>query len=192
MERIDRIEKTLGTLISWLTRDLGSEGVSALLEQLQPGDQRPAVKRVIFDFEFVSGNPCLPISVGLTDVDTGAELYLEWPQAEERASANAWLAENVKPHLDPQARRSEEEIERAIRAFLFEGTVELQLYASYGAYDFFLLSETLGGFLRSGLPYTYTDLAHLNLPRIVRQGERNHHALDDVRLLARAFRAKEQ
>lgn len=150
-------------------------------------NQKP--KRVIFDFEFIPGNPCLPISVGLTDVDTEAELYLEWPQAEERASANAWLAENVKPYLDPQARRSEEEIEQSIRSFLFDGTTELKLYASYGAYDFFLLSETLGGFERSGLPYLYHELELMDMPSVDRQGERNHHALDDVRLLARAFRA---
>lgn len=33
--RIERLEKTLGTLISWLPRELGEDGAKALLEQLE-------------------------------------------------------------------------------------------------------------------------------------------------------------
>lgn len=148
------------------------------------------MKHVVFDFEFVPGNPCLPISVALVDVSSQNSMYLEWPQAKERANANEWLAANVAPHLDPRSRFDEDQIEASIRSFLrVTERDHLTLYASYGAYDFFLLSETLGGFSRSGLPYTYVDMAHMGLPRVERlPGERDHNAMDDVRLLVRALR----
>lgn len=34
--RIERLERTLGTLIVWLQRDLGDHGVQQLLESLHP------------------------------------------------------------------------------------------------------------------------------------------------------------
>jgi len=151
-------------------------------------------KRVVFDFEFVPGNPCLPISVGMVNVDTGQELYVEWPAAPLRARSNPWLAENVAPYLSNyMAQRSEAEIESSIREFLsVPERDDLHLYASCGAYDFFLLSETLGGFSRSGLPYTYHEMAHMGLPEVERlPGEADHNALDDARLLCRALRRAE-
>lgn len=155
--------------------------------------RKPGGKRVVFDFEFVPGNPCLPISVALEDVDSGNTLYCEWPEAEARANSNPWLAANVAPHLDAEARSDEPYIAAAIRKFLRIGKLadrdDLQLYASCGAYDFFLLSETLGGFSRSGLPYTYYEMAHMGLPEVDRlPGEAEHNALADVAQLARALR----
>ena len=167
----------------------------------------------ILDCEFVPGNPLLPISLALVQVApvpppsgggnccynppcnrdrqwadwerTGGvrSLYVEWPNAKELAVSNDWLKANVLPGLTGQ---TTQDIPARIRELLGPKG-DYELLASYGAYDFFLLSETLGGFASSGLPYTYREMAHMNLPRVERQGEKDHNALDDCLLLRRAL-----
>ncbi len=45
-DRITRLEFTLGTLISWLDRELGHSAVVGLLEQLQDEELHPQVKHL--------------------------------------------------------------------------------------------------------------------------------------------------
>lgn len=147
--------------------------------------------RYTFDFEFVEGNPCHPISLGIAEVDGYRRFYAEWPNAEELANSNQWLGTNVLPYLDADCRfNSAEEIATAIKEFLGEG--EYELYASYGAYDFFLLSQALGGFqgCPKNFPYTYRDTAHMDLPRVEVCGV-DHNALMDALTIRRAILTKE-
>lgn len=203
----------------------------------------PEVAQYVFDFEFVEGNPCLPISMGIIQVHTEyrqaacgswpcqatatqecphdppvhslvREGYWEWPDAWEKSGTNEWLMQNVRPRLEmrrsrlpavdalmPWSRlrqvaaraefiaREEGRIAAEVRQWLGDGKYEL--IASYGAYDFFLLSQLLGGFqgCPKNFPYTYRDAVHMDLPRVGQVGA-EHNALADARTIRAAILAK--
>jgi len=136
---------------------------------------------IVVDFEFVEGNPCLPISVGLARENSNETFYAEFPDAMQLATSSDWLTDNVSVHLEVAKFQapSLEYIKAGVIEFL--GTDEYELMALCGAYDFFLLSQLLGGLQNSppNFPRTYFDLAHLPLTNLERTGYREHHALDD-------------
>lgn len=154
------------------------------------------MKKVIFDFEFVEGNPCLPISVGMVRVnpDWGARaevFYAEFPGANSLARGSLWLKDNVLIHLDGRYERdSQEDIRREMVEFL--GTDPYQLWAKCGAYDFFLLSQLLGGFQNSpsNFPHTFRELKFFtpHYKAIYGNDLREHHALDDCLAELRGIR----
>lgn len=143
-------------------------------------------RQIIFDFEFVEGNPCLPISLGMLELESGSEFYAEYPDAVELANSSEWLRSNVAPHLDADSSSrygSVGTLAANVRKFLGNGPIEL--IAECGAYDFFLLSQTLGGFQHSpaNFPYTYTDTWLFTLPLVDSSMHVEHHALEDCKVL---------
>lgn len=151
-----------------------------------PEDQKPL--EFALDTEFAAGNPLMPISVALVGINCDVEWYAEFPGARKHARSNDWLRANVDPGLTGIEKSSTLMLAELTEVFSVSPG-EAVIYADWGAYDFFLLSECVcGGF--SGhppnMPHYFREVGHLRLP-LVEQIGLLHNALDDARTLRAAI-----
>ncbi len=155
--------------------------------------------RYFLDTEFIEDRDYLElISIGIVAED-GRELYAESSEV-DWSRANAWVLENVKPHLGMVSVAPggsfvfgvRGEIARAVRAFIGQNHPEFWSY--FAAYDWVLFCRLFGTMmdLPKSWPYYCLDLAQwmkqldvasLELPDL----DTPHHALADARWHAQVW-----
>lgn len=160
------------------------------------------------DFEFIDGNPCIPLSMGLVEFETERELYIEFPGATNQAACDPWHKANTFPLLGKEPIGQNpittvlwyEGYEDAwntrtdmIRRFIGNPS-EAFIYAYKGTHDFFLFCELMGVFNEgSTWKKTFFEAAHLGVTSELIANERSpldpkHHALYDARVQMHAIK----
>lgn len=139
------------------------------------------------DTEFMEDGPNAPIyllSIGLVAED-GRELYLENRDAPVE-KANAWVKQNVLPHLDLANGVSCDEIRNRVLAFIRDDKSP-EFWGYYPAYDWVVFAGLFGRMvdLPKGFPKSCMDLRQwafqLHNPKLPRQRTAQHNALNDAR-----------
>lgn len=125
------------------------------------------------------------ISLGLVCED-GREIYFEFGYPEHEMTG--WLLENVYPHLYGK-RDTFREAAKAIEDFCRNTSPEIWAY--YGAYDWYWFCRIFGGMMN--VPHEFENFFHEFLT--VQRGIPNtngpeHHALNDARSLMAAMKEK--
>lgn len=153
--------------------------------------------RYWFDTEFIERGPEHPIrflSIGIVSED-GRTFYAEAGNAvnliaeDLRVFGDRWLAENVLPHLDPDAWRGIDRQEIRERILLFVGGDKPEFWAYFADYDWVVLCQIFGRMidLPKGWPMHCLDLKQLmrdrgfERERLPEQGSAEHSALNDAR-----------
>jgi hypothetical protein len=172
--------------------------------------------KIFYDTEFIEDGRTIDlISIGMVAED-GRELYavsadMPW----KRILRHDWLMENVVPSLpiirhdgirpfknplldrSHPAVRARDEIADEVRGFI-QATPEVELWASYGAYDHVVLAQLFGPMvmLPEGVPMFTNDIQQeilrLGVPQegLPQQASGHHNALADarhVRLISEAL-----
>lgn len=165
-----------------------------------------------YDLEFLEdGRTIELISIGMI-ADDGRELYaVNADMDEHRVKAHPWLAENVWPSLPQVARpkgvncrcitghlghldlnhpdvRPREQIARMVAEFI-QRTMNVELWANYGAYDHVALAQLWGRMadLPEGVPMFTNDIQQerarlgLHWDELPKQESGEHNALADAR-----------
>lgn len=163
----------------------------------------PFSKNIIFfDTEFTTLNPVKGelISIGLVKYG-GEELYIELPY--RREDCEPWVEDHVLPHLEGREETSREEARTRIAGFVGRGKPYLLSYVNqYDAvywYKLFGSAKKHPAFwipldfssILFALGYPPDGLGHDSFYKefdIERSGFREHHALDDARLLALCYK----
>lgn len=160
--------------------------------------------RIYYDTEFIdTGTTIDLISIGMVRED-GEELYCVADDRDviTRAVEDEWLRKNVVPslpvlvsgdrifwddnHPDRSKVMDRYQIMRSVRAFVLT-TKQPELWAWYGAYDHVAIAQLFGRMhdLPEGFPMCTFDLkqehVRLGSPRLPRQAEGEHNALQDAR-----------
>ncbi|WP_141579646.1 3'-5' exoribonuclease [Actinomadura sp. WMMA1423] len=161
--------------------------------------------RIYYDSEFLEdGRTIELISIGLVAED-GREYYaVNWDMPWRRIVRHEWLRANVVPSLPvvrhdgirplrkPFLDRAHPDVKRRariadeVRDFL-QATPDVELWASYGAYDHVVLCQLWGAMvdLPDGVPMFTRDLqqeaARLGNPPLPEQAGGFHNALADAR-----------
>jgi DNA polymerase-3 subunit epsilon len=163
---------------------------------------------IFFDTEFTSVDPYKGeiISIGLVKM-SGEELYLE---VEPKGEMSAWVKNNVVPLLD-QKKVTREEAARKIIEFAGEGAPYLISYViEFDAPFFYKLLDVSDAKTNKSLPYNWIILDFASIlfamglsPEAISSAKkapylktlgidlekyRNHHALDDAKLLREIYR----
>lgn len=159
--------------------------------------------RIDYDTEFLDdGERIHFISIGMVRED-GATFYAVTDDIEliEKAAQNPWLLENVINSLpyvkigrhwypDPTHKDfvhiyPRNELRRRMKSFVL-GTVDVELWAWYAAYDHVVLSQIFGRMLDlpEGIPMYTMDLKQehhrLGFPELPEQKGGQHNALSDA------------
>lgn len=139
-------------------------------------------------FFVVSDHTVHLISIGIVAAN-GETLYIEnadcpWDEASD------WVKENVFPHLLWKNQKPLSLISHEIRDFVHanRGDERVNFWAYYGAYDWFLMCQTFGGFLHlpQGWHHYFNELATLiemtpkGYERKPEMKGNAHNALDDA------------
>lgn len=148
-----------------------------------------------YDLEFLEdGHTIDVISIGMVRED-GAELYLANDDADwKRIRQDAWLMENVVPHLDGVEFVFKKILAERVRQFVTEGLKKgetAELWGWYPSYDHVALCQLYGRMidLPKGFPMFTRDLRQLTESRYLpKQKDGKHDALEDARWLAEAWK----
>lgn len=162
-----------------------------------------------YDFEFKEdGKTIDPISMGMVNMDTGAELYLVFNDFDTRKVAqDKWLMENVMSSIEHVTHTSQnfqgepvtmdlmvtdpnavDKATGALRLLEFlSGDTDIEFWNWYGAYDHVALCQLFGRMidLPNGMPMYSNDIKQLHKlagwVAMPKQPEGLHNALEDAR-----------
>lgn len=146
--------------------------------------------RIFLDTEFVEDGFTIDlISIGLVAED-GGELYMENGEC-DLSRASPWVKENVIPHLTGGLRAfPRDRIAEMVRRFAGKEPV---FYGWYADYDWVALCQLYGTMMElpKGWPMYCQDLKqlcdYLGNPKLPKQGEAEHQAINDARWNKEAF-----
>src|SRR6476469_7191403 len=165
--------------------------------------------RYTYDFEFKEdGKTIDPISMGMVNMDTGAELYLVFNDFDtHKVAQDKWLMDNVMSSIEHVTHTSQnflgepvtmdlmvtdpKAVDKATGAIMVlefvHGYSNIEWWNWYGAYDHVALCQLFGRMidLPKGLPMYSNDIKQLHkLARwaaMPKQPEGLHNALEDAR-----------
>ena len=109
--------------------------------------------------------------------------------------ANEFVRSQVLPHLG-EPWKTEDEIKKEVQDFIGDDVPEFWCY--FGAFDYVLLSQLMGGFEQwpQKWPYLAYDLRQWldakDLQGVSQEGDMTHHALDDARWIAATYKKYNQ
>lgn len=150
--------------------------------------------RYFFDTEFYETEAGVTlISIGIVSDDDGW-FYAESDNPAIWKHAPEWVRQNVLPRLTGPT-MSEARIARLLKEFVRVGGQwrDTELWAYYGAYDWYVLCKLFGGMLN--LPPKWPWLFHelrtfldeQGFPEYTQPEDGAHHALNDARWNRKAF-----
>jgi hypothetical protein len=146
--------------------------------------------KIWFDTEFIEDGKTIDLlSIGMVRED-GKELYLENLSADVN-KADAWVRENVFPHLDYVKHGvAREEIGPKVLAFVGP---QPEFWGYYADYDWVVLCQLYGRMidLPQGWPMYCRDVKQLcdsvGNPKLLIQDSTEHHALADAKWTRKAW-----
>ena len=148
--------------------------------------------KFFLDTEFIESGPYYSIamlSIGIVSED-GRELY-EISQEADRGRANAWVQENVIPHLGDKPPQSLVVIAHIVRQFV--GDEKPEFWGYYADYDWVVFCQMFGLMvdLPKGWPMYCRDIKQLcdslGNPKLPKQSSSEHNALNDARWNKQAY-----
>lgn len=149
--------------------------------------------KIWFDSEFIEDGKTIELlSLGMVRED-GAEYYAVNGEA-DHSRADAWVKENVLPHINMLEGKPKWQIRDEVLKFcLPEGDSKPEIWAYYGAYDWVVFCQLFGRMvdLPKGFPKFCRDVKQLCVdvgnPKLPKQKSIEHHALHDARWTKTAY-----